>query len=241
MAIPKGPVPIPLTLARWGAHGLPRGVGKADNICVVWLCQVSRRRNLGVPPSARVFAARPAHEGMLPTRSVQVLRRQRGPVVGVFKSFFPGPVQRVGVSSPSPVGQSGDWSVEVLHLSDAVQRLGADPSRLLDTRPLAGVDRSCRRAAGAERLIPLRSQGRLRRRRVLLAAPQPEPKPSRGQHAPANVNNNSVKEVMNRNNAASRIFPSSGYICGAADALRPTLTLPLERLNDSGAPYHAAA
>ena len=40
----------------------------------------------------------------------------------------------------------------------------------------------------------------------MLAAPQPEPKPSRGNFAPVNVNNHSVKEVMNRNNAASRIF-----------------------------------
>ena len=74
--------------------------------------------------------------------------------------FFPGLVQRVGVSSPAPVGQSGGWSVQVLLPPDAVQRLGADPSRLLDTRPLAGVDRSRQRTEGAERLIPLRSQTR---------------------------------------------------------------------------------
>ena len=97
---------------------------------------------------------------MLPTRSVQVLRRQRGPVVGVLNPFFPGLLQRVGVPSPAPVGQSGGWSVQVLLPPDAVQRLGADPSRLLGTRPLAGVDRSRQRTEGPERLIPLRSQTR---------------------------------------------------------------------------------
>ena len=178
---------------------------------------------------------------MLPTRSVQVLRRQRGPVVGVLNPFFPGLVQRVGVPSPAPVGQSGGWSVQVLLPPDAVQRLGADPSRLPDTRPLAGVDRSCQRTEGAERLIPLRSQTRPRRLRVLLAAPQPEPKPDRGRVVPANVNNHSVREVMNRNNTASRRLPSSGYICGAADALRPALALPPEQIASSGTPYHAAA
>lgn len=178
---------------------------------------------------------------MLPTRSVQVLRTQLGPVVGVFKSFFPGPVQRVGVSSPSPVGQSGGRSVQVLLPPDAVQRLGADPSWLLGTRPLAGVDRSCRRAEGAERLIPLRSQPWLRRLRVLLAAPQPEPKPGLGKVVLANVENHRVKEVMNRNNTASRIPLPHGKTGGATDALRPAFTPPLERLTSSGALFNAAA
>ncbi len=177
---------------------------------------------------------------MLPTRSVQVLRKQRGPVVGVLNPFFPGLVQRVGVSSPPPVGQSGGWSVQVLLPPDTVQRLGADPSRLLDTRPLIGVDRSCQRAKGLERLIPLRSQPRLWSLRVPLAVPQPEPKPGRGKAVLVNVNNHSVKEVINRNKTASRRLPSSGYICGAADALRPTFTLPLEQIASSGTLYHAA-
>ena len=38
------------------------------------------------------------------------LRKQRGPMDGVFKSLVPGPVQRVGVLIPSLVGQSGGWS-----------------------------------------------------------------------------------------------------------------------------------
>ena len=90
-------------------------------------------------------------------------------------------------------------------------------------------------------MIPLRSQPRLWRLRVPLAAPWPEPKPCRDKAALANVNNHNVKEVMNRNNTASRRLPSSGYICGAADALRPALALPPERLNASSAPCHAAA
>ena len=76
--------------------------------------------------------------------------------------------------------------------------------------------------------------------RVSLAAPQPEPKPGRDKAALANVNHHIVKEVMNRNNTASRRLPSSGYICGAADALRLYFTLPLERLNGSGALFNAA-
>ncbi len=159
-------------------------------------------------------------------------------MVGVLNPFFPGLVQRVGVSSPPPVGQSGGWSVQVLQSQGDVQRLGADPSRLLDTRPLAGVDRSRQRMEGAERLIPLRSQPWLRRLRVPLAAPQPEPKPGRGNHALVNVN--IVAEVMNRNNKASRIIPSYGYTGGAADAIRPALILPPEQIASSGAPCHAA-
>ena len=153
------------------------------------------------------------------------LCKQRGPVDGVFKSLV--------------TGRSGDWSVEVLRSPDAVQRLGADPSRLLDNRPLAGVDRSCQRAEGTVQLIPLRFQPGPRRRRVPLAAPRPKPKPSRVNHPLGNVS--IVEEVMNRNNTASRIFPSSGYTIGAADALRPDLTMPPERVAGSGAVHHAAA
>jgi len=55
-----------------------------------------------------------------------------------------------------------------------------------------------------ERLTALRSQPWLWRLRVMLAAPQPEPNPNRGNHTLVNVN--IVKEVMNRNSTASRIF-----------------------------------
>ena len=83
---------------RWGAQGLCKSAETGDNIHVVRLFQVSRRRNLGVPPSARVFAARPAHEGMRCRCGFDVaLCKQRGPVDGVFKSLVP--------------GRSGDWSV----------------------------------------------------------------------------------------------------------------------------------
>ena len=90
-------------------------------------------------------------------------------------------------------------------------------------------------------MIPLRSQPRLRRLRLSLAAPQPEPEPSRGKVVLVNVNNHNVKEVMNRNNTASRLFLPHGKTGGAADALRPYFTLPLERLNGSGALFNAAA
>ena len=90
-------------------------------------------------------------------------------------------------------------------------------------------------------MIPLRSQPRLRRLRVPLAAPQPEPKPSRGKVALVNVNSHNVKEVMNLNNPASRLLLPHGKTGGAADALRPALTLSLERLNGSGALCNAAA
>ena len=46
---------------------------------------------------------------------------------------------------------------------------------------------------------------------------------------------------MNRNNAVSRIPLPHGYPGGAADTLRPAFTLPLERLNDSGALFKSAA
>ena len=89
------------------------------------------------------------------------------------------------------------------------------------------------------------------------ASPQPEPKSNRGQRALGNVNIikevaqrditvpanvNVVEEVTYRNNTAYQIsLLHSGCTGGAADALRPACTLPLERVASSGAPYHAAA
>ena len=153
------------------------------------------------------------------------LCKQRGPVDGVFKSLV--------------TGQSGDWSVQVLLSPDAVQRLGADLSPPPDTRLAPGTGHFRHRAQGTERLTALRSRPRLRRLRVVLAAPQPEPKPGLGQVVLANVN--IVEEVMNRNIAASRIPLPHGNTGVGTDVLRPALTLPLEQLNGSGAPCHAAA
>lgn len=85
----------------------------------------------------------------------------------------------------------------------------------------------------------LHSQVKLRRLWLMLAAPQPEPKTHRGNHTLVNVN--IVDEVINRNNTASGIFPSSGYTGGAADALRLTLTLPSEQIASSGESHHAVA
>ena len=138
-------------------------------------------------------------------------------------------------------GQSGDWSVEVLLPPDTVQRLGADPPGCWT--PVRWPEwiapaNGWRVRSVWSRIVP---KAKLRRLRVLLVAPQPEPEPHRGQDAPVNVNNHSVKEVMNRNNTASRIPLPHGYTGGAADALRPALTLPLERIASSGALYHAAA
>ena len=88
-------------------------------------------------------------------------------------------------------------------------------------------------------MIPLRSQPWLRRRRVLLAAPQPEPKSHRAERAPVSVN--VVEEVINRNNTASRIYLPHGKTGGAADALRPAFTPPLEQIASSGELFNAAA
>jgi len=102
-----------------------------------------------------------------------------------------------------------------------------------------GTGHFLRWADGKKRLAALHSHTRLGRLRVPLAVPQPQPKPDRGRVVLVNVN--IVAEVMNRNDTTSRIFPSSGYICEAADALRPALTLPPEQVTGSGAFHHAAA
>ena len=68
-----------------------------------------------------------AHEGTLPTRSVKPFAGSAGRIDGVFKSFVPGPVPGVGVLIPSPLGQSGGWSVQVLLPPDTVQLPGLIP------------------------------------------------------------------------------------------------------------------
>ena len=69
------------------------------------------------------------------------LRKQHGPVVGVFKSFFLGPVRRLECLSPSPAG-----------LRPAVGVLSPSPA---GHRSVAGADPSGHWATGAERLIAL--------------------------------------------------------------------------------------
>ncbi len=155
--------------------------GNCDNDLVVWLSRVSCHRNLGVPPSARVLTER-----WRPTRErcrrgvFKSLAGSAGRIDGVFKSLVPGPVPGVGVSSPSPLGRSGGWSVQVLLPPGAVQRSGADPS-------------GCWAPVPWQELIPPSSDGgdgafsgassspRLRRSRVSLAAPQPATQPTGAQ------------------------------------------------------------